>query len=502
MNFLKRSFYSLMHSKYKNIIIASVFSVIFFANVICMTILQSTGENVSFLEGALKNSVTVKYNPMSGGGGGENFGLYTAQSENEFKALENNEFVEDIIYYAYGNNINFNNAEIYIPPLIQEMLDLGYTDFETANDMWVIGLSSSQKSNAFVTIGYELIKGGHFDENDENACIVSEEFANLNGLSLGDTLEANGDLGEQKLVVGGIYRLPKVHEDRRNTRDIMFVSEKVYGDFFDSYIYTSATVFLKDVSYRDEYIDYVKQHYEVLNVYDSHFGNNEYTEIDEVFRDKNETELVNMISSNTYMDIYLNDDWYEMTVSPLEIQLVIFTYIVAGLQVVSAMVLIIFSAMLVSYRKREYGILLSLGETKPKICLQVLTEYAMPFIVGSVIGIVFAMLIGTPFADYFCNSLLYESQAETQSMANDVLVTGYQNSSSVLMPQMQEYITEIVYQQSTSIKVLPKIDVGMDLSQILIFTSTTMLVVLFSAVIQLVNIIRFNPAQILMNRKE
>ncbi len=505
MNFLKRSFYSLMHGKYKNIIIASVFSVIFFANVACMTILGNVQKSMEFFESNMKNSITVLKNPMFDTPL-INWSIQTIPQLSDFDRLENSEFVEEVIYYGTEIDVDVENTQPYIPYISEETeggISKGTIPLTYLQEDNYIVLSETQRSNAFTFMGYELVEGEHFKQGDGNVCLISEGFAKVNDIKVGDVLNFHVTHSDTKIdmKVSGTFEYSARRDGASYERDIKFISMDAYESYSNIDFYRSATVILKDINELDEYINALDEQYIVTNVYEEHFGNNELLIKDEIFAGKTEEELYKMEEGNVYINIYKNEQWYELTISPLEAQASVLNFLVIALSATSVLIIGILAVISVSAKKREYGILLSMGERKSKICLQSIIEFMTPLFIGIVIGVSVAMLAGTPITNFF-SGIIHTATSSVQVSENELLISEYEKMSIHLTADSSSDYGQILNHYSTGIKVLPSIKSEMNLPQVISFAGLALLVSMLAIIIQVIKIAKLNPAQILMSRKE
>ena len=117
--------------------------------------------------------------------------------------------------------------------------------FSTNGDFTLVGYSTLEGMSEFVSGNY-TISQGEIDTNFEtNSCVISQELATLNEISVGDTITLVSTNDEDKtyeLTVPGIY---EDNEENSNTMD------KMYSDSANKII-TNATVVQNIINDDDE----------------------------------------------------------------------------------------------------------------------------------------------------------------------------------------------------------------------------------------------------------
>lgn len=218
---------------------------------------------------------------------------------------------------------------------------------------------SSERCSAFESGKYTLIDGQHITPEDSYALLISKELADYNGLSVGDTvklydsyLDSEGRNPIVEVKIAGIFNGT---EGTATGGEILADQLQAncgflaYNTLFDVYApeykngteYSSVTIYIKDPA-------------EIQNVYDK-------------------IKALPEIQGKTLKLSISNDD-YQVVETPLEALKDSVTTTLIIITLTSFAVVTLLLTLWIRGRKREIGILLSIGKSKGTILLQFLTE--------------------------------------------------------------------------------------------------------------------------------
>lgn len=260
----------------------------------------------------------------------------------------------------FGAGVNFK----YLPAA----LGLSYTQYGEASSY--TATLSSEKCKAFQSGKYKLVKGRHITTDDEYTCLISKELADYNKLSVGDKIK--------------MYSL-----------DSDAISEFEIVGIFDGTEGTSGNALTVDeIPANCGYVDYAgirdifkgdyDEGYSQLTIYveDPVSIQNVYDKISALPELKGKT-----------LKLSIDTDEYDVVSTPLEsLQKLVNTTIVI-ISVVSALILTLLLTIWIRGRKKEIGILLSIGKSKVNIILQIFTETFVVAVVAFAASIPFSNLI-------------------------------------------------------------------------------------------------------------
>lgn len=259
----------------------------------------------------------------------------------------------------YGAGVNFK----YLPAAF----GLSYTQYGESSAY--TATLSSEKCSKFQSGKYKLVDGRHITPKDRHACLISKELSDYNKLSVGDKvkmycLDADS-ISEFKIV--GIFDGTEGTSGNPLTVD-QIPANCGYIDY--------ATVFELFEDIIDGYAQltiYVEDPVSVQNVYDK---------ISDLPELKDKT-----------LKLTIDTDEYDVISTPLEsLQKLVNTTIVI-ISAVSVVILTLLLTVWIRGRKKEIGILLSIGKSKVNIILQIFTETFVVAVISFVAAIPFSNLI-------------------------------------------------------------------------------------------------------------
>ena len=262
---------------------------------------------------------------------------------------------EDTAAY-YGAGVDFK----YLPAA----LGLSYTQYGEASSY--TATLSSEKCGGFQSGKYKLVDGRHITPDDKHTCLISKELADYNRLSVGDKVK--------------MYSL-----------DADAISEFEIVGIFDGTEGTSGNALTVDeIPANCGYIDYATMFelfgddYGQLTIYveDPVSIQNVYDKISALPELKGKT-----------LKLTIDTDEYDVVSTPLESLQKLVNATIIIISVVSVVILTLLLTIWIRGRKREIGILLSIGRSKANIILQIFTETFVVAVISFAAAIPFSNLI-------------------------------------------------------------------------------------------------------------
>lgn len=272
---------------------------------------------------------------------------------------------EDTAAY-YGAGVDFK----YLPAAF----GLSYTPYGESSAY--TATLSSEKCSSFQSGKYKLIDGRHITPDDKHVCLLSKELADYNKLSVGDKVKMyslDSDAISEFEIVGifdGTEGASKnsltVDEIPANCGYIDCATLfEMFGDELDGY---------------QQLTIYVEDPVRVQNVYDR-------------------ISALPELKGKT-LKLSIDTDEYDVVSTPLEsLQKLVNTTIVI-IAVVSASVLTLLLTIWIRGRKKETGILLSIGKSKVNIILQFFTETFVVAVVAFVASIPFSFSVAAKAGEF------------------------------------------------------------------------------------------------------
>ena len=353
-----------------------------------LAVLNAEEEKTEELKEATGTSFSVERNYESGG-------METDEKGNTY--LTSDAITEDMIEeIANIEGIKGYNATVdSISSILKDGEYLYQTDRYVGDylvDSQTLSVTNinTQYSNYFTSHIFELVEGEHITQDTENAIIVSEEYAKKNNLKIGDTVTVvNDPMNDDPFVdveIIGIFRVMGDSADESDDKKIYDLSGYfVYND----YVFLSGD--LADKLYVN-YDDVGRGQFNVVDFYVENPDN-----LDSIIQNVQNIKDINW--NNFY--IYANDEVYQNASSSINNT----STLIIALMVIAIVVSVIIISMIIYMntkgRRREIGILLSIGKSKAVVISQYILEIFIIAILSFAGSYFFSDMIAGGLGDMF-----------------------------------------------------------------------------------------------------
>lgn len=227
----------------------------------------------------------------------------------------------------------------------------------------LIGYNSYEDMKKFINGEYSIVEGEVSNNFYANDCVISEELANLNELSVGDTItivDTENEKNTYELNITGIY---KENTDSSNNMSSMFSNSA-------NEIITNVN-FIKTILEKNEDLKVTITPTFILN---------DKEEIDAYTSEVKEKGL------SEYYTVTNNIDTIESATASIQsVKNFATTFLIITL-VIGAVILIVINMINIRERKYEIGVLRTIGMKKTKLSLQFMLELLLVCIVSLFIG--------------------------------------------------------------------------------------------------------------------
>jgi len=297
-----------------------------------------------------------------------------------------------------------------------------------------------------------------------NECIISEDLASLNNISVGGTIELRGSVAtdkEYRLTVVGIY------SDRTEEYlNIMLMFNRAVSENRRNEIFTSFDTLMATGWETNAGLD-MKAYYFLKNPDDVR-----------LFEDEVRSKDLPI----TY-NVSINQAAYDKVAGPLSGMRNAVTTFMILILILGAVVLALISFMAVRERKYEVGVLRAMGMERNKVAFGILAEAVMISAVCLCVGLGAGYFISQPLADSLLEGRVAEVNAAPE--ANKALFVGGQ---SQIGDGSEGYSPESEIAVSLGVNVLLQI------------VAVTLALAAMSGVIGVVLITQYEPLKILRER--
>lgn len=246
---------------------------------------------------------------------------------------------EDTAGY-YGAGVDFH----YLPAAF----DLSYTQYGEASSY--TATLSSEKCSKFQDGTYKLVDGRHITPDDKHACLISKELADYNELSVGSQMRMyslDSDTISAFEIVG-------IFDGTEGTSGNALTVDEIPANCGYIDYATMFELFRNELDGYQQLTIYVEDPVSVQNVYDK-------------------ISALPQLKGKT-LTLSMDTDEYDVISTPLEsLQKLVNTTMII-ISIVSIVILTLLLTIWIRGRKKEIGILLSIGKSKANIILQIFTE--------------------------------------------------------------------------------------------------------------------------------
>lgn len=326
--------------------------------------------------------------------------------------------------------------------------------------MKIIGHSNAAGLTEFADGQRKIVEGRMFEA--ENEAVVSKEFAELNGLSVGDKIEVSGVMSENltyELTVSGIY-LDSTSAYGDMPMQISFMNRR--NEILTSF---------------DSVMNQAGQAASTVNVQATYYLKNS----DMLKEFEAELRAKGLPESYT---VSTDEASYMKVVGPVEaMRGIFFTFMVVVL-ILGSLVLMLLYSIAIRERKYEIGVLRAMGMKKGKVALGLLSEALVIMTICLVAGLGLGTVLSQPVADAILQDQAAAAE-ETNTAAGGgkfLMVGGQSNISNISTPPISE------------------LDVGLDAATIAQIAVIALLLALLSSSVGIRKITKFEPINILMER--
>lgn len=469
MNTVRRTIKSIINLKKRTYLIGTLFLVISVFLIASSSIQSALNDALSQTKKQLNPILTIEldYEKV--------FQSFSSSSSSESKEvideeliqkIENSKYVKDFSVHSeiYGST-QYEEEDTNRPSSIPKDL------ISPSNS---IGIHDTQ--NPILASKKITLKEGEYpeDSNKNTLILISEKYAKNHNLKVGDTLDLDfnssrsesTDKLKRTATISGIYVLDSDNAEAyiKNEEDSFFATRTFVGEI-------NQLLMGKDMPLM---AGYSKVKIELNDPMDAE-------KLVQSLKDGNDSKYPDLLFKSSYMQyktITAMIDGFTDILQKVQLAFLLFGGILLALIMILSL----------RERKHELGLLLSLGETKSKIILQMFLEIAIVFLISTGTGIALSEVLVIPKATAVINNQLEENFSELQREEEGKVETGpnYVKDTSV------ELKTEVSIEPPT-----PAENIAASSSVIILLLS----VILITTTIPTAIIIRQSPKTILSGKE-
>ena len=526
MGFVKRAFYSMKYRKGQNIALTIAYTLLFALTLGILLVYLSASAQVDLLKKSLGCAVTLRSNVWDISLPGDL--KYCSIREEDAQAFLDSPYVESY------NKVGFVGEVAYEGGLIPYIRDTNRSIYEYSmqnnyfgylGDCLMIPVTQSEKFEAFTAFGFSLAEGRHFTAEDTDAVIISTKVAEINGLKIGDQIsfasgyysqlkfyESEDDIQHVTLTICGLMDVPNAQEmgydvtvvatDPFNVVISSYEATKVLSNMYHPEVcLQDLTVYLKSADDMDAFIRETQDKLTIENVfgsastYGSVLSDGRYIRSDEAeVRERYDR----FAGGDCFYTLYLDNEWYDVVAVPMESVRNLLGIFLAVVLVGSAVVLALVAVLSLRGRRREFGILLAMGESKRRVIGQIFVEVFAPLFVAAILGAILGTQMVVPLAKDYSSGLLSVQSREEQTD----LRAGMDDSDFWYVYDEGRYIRDTFRHHSyRTIAVVDSVpyEAGAEVYGAYFALDFGMVVLIL--LIQMLSVLRVKPARILTRRE-
>lgn len=290
----------------------------------------------------------------------------------------------------------------------------------TQGDFTLIGYSSDSAMTGFVKGTSTIKEGTTFDEGtSENVCIISDELALYNSLSVGSVITLENPNNESEtfaLTVVGIYNNSQSTVTTGNKMGGFSAASDPANEIYMSYkalkaitdASTSSATTVKDTNGNTTSSTALRE--QVSGIYS--FANVEnYNNFESQARALGLADTYTISSSDATS--------YEQSIQPLENLSKFATYFLIVVLLIGGIILIVLNIFNIRERKYEIGVLTAIGMKKRKVSLQFITELFVVTFTCIIIGAGIGAVGSVPITNSLLKSQVSSAQEQAASQVSN-----------------------------------------------------------------------------------
>ena len=375
----------------------------------------------------------------------------------------------------------------------------------TMGDFTVIGYSSDSSMTAFVNGNASILEGGTmFEEGTSDyVCVISEELAMYNSLSVGDTITITNpslDSETYTMTISGIYTSS---ENNDFSMSMFGASQDPANRIYMSAVTLQAVLDLSEENSTTTTDNYGRE--TETKVEGTISATYSFADADAYYAFENEVRALGLDESYTVSSTDITA--FENSMTPLNTLSTMAGWFLLVILIIGGIILVVLNIFNVRERKYEVGVLTAMGMKKWKVAVQFMCEILVITMLAVVIGAGIGAVSSVPVT----NALL-EGQVQSQSnqqnqmeqsfgrpgnmgggMPSDIpsdvpsdIGGGKNNRFENMFGGAADYITEV--------------NSAMNLTVVLQMIGVGLLLTLIASAASVLFIMRYDPLKILANR--
>lgn len=535
MYILKRSLYYITRKKGKSITIGVILFIV--ATLVLTGLLINDAANKTFkqaknklgsnviyksdtssvVEDAMNNSSNGQENRRSFNPGDLSLPEdYTNLTTKEVETIaKNSKYVKSYKYSTSytGNPINFEEYSLTSSDSDSENENNNQTDTNIPNDKYMnmasLSITGVSEESDVITSTNALSDGTFFTEsqitNGENVIIIEKKLAELNGLKVGDEITIErvtmkrgkgiSDSNDDEDNIQTTYIIVGIYETSNSTD----LSNQNYGMAINNqentmYVpYTSILKMQENGLSDDDIISLQEKGYMIESVtFIIDDPDNSDAFIEEV---KNMKDI-----DLTYRSLSIDNEAYEKMVGNIEsvastAKILVMVVIVAGVAII-----MLLSMLTIKDRKYEIGVLLSLGESKLKILLQLISEILIIGVIAFTLSTIVTSLFAQKITNHLLNSEASKVDVIDMKQVEKQMDDNVAKDNEPGQNRMGKFNMNKPDTSSLDVETINELTVSLTPLNVLVLYGVGLLIIVIGNTVQSIFVLKLNPKEIMLDR--
>lgn len=535
MYILKRSLYYITRKKGKSITIGVILFVV--ATLVLTGLLISDAANKTFKQAKNKLGSNVIYksdtssviedamnNSSNGQENKRNFNPgelslpedYTNLTTKEVETIvKNSKYVKSYKYSTSytGNPVDFEEYSLTSSDSDSENENNSQTDANMPNDkhmdMASLSITGVSEESDVINSTNNLSDGTFFTEsqitNGENVIMIEKKLAELNGLSVGDTIsiekvemKRGKNDSSDNTSINTTYTIVGIYESSNSTE----LSDNNFGMSMNNvenamYVpYTSILKMQENGLSEDEINDLQEKGYIIERVT---FIIDDPDNSDAFIKEVENMKDIDL----TYRSLSIDNEAYEKMVGNIEsvastAKILVMVVIVAGVAII-----MLLSMLTIKDRKYEIGVLLSLGESKIKVLFQLISEVLIIGVIAFTLSTAATSLFAQKVTNHLLNNEISSVNvigSEHEEGIDNNVSKGNEPARNDQGGRMGKFNMNRPDTNSLDVETINELTVSLTPLSVLALYGVGLLIIVIGNIVQGIFVLKLNPKEIMLDR--
>jgi putative ABC transport system permease protein len=362
------------------------------------------------------------------------------------------------------------------------------------SDFAVVGYSGESAMTSFVNGNATISDGAVFATGESNKeCIITQELATYNGLSVGDTIKITNPNNEDetyKLKVVGIYTDSSANENSFSK----FGSTS--GDAANQ-IYVNYET-LKKITDSSEKKASGSSDGETTAIMGQLNGTYVFSSVDSYEKFEKEAKALGLDDNYTVSSTDIMS--FENSMVPLETLSKMAGYFLIVILIIGAIILVVLNIFNIRERKYEIGVLTAMGMKKRNVALQFLTEIFLVTLIAVVIGAGAGAVSSVPVTNALLENQVSAAQSQSEQVEQNFGRGGMDNNDAGQGGEKGGNRIMQMFGANSETSYVTQVSSAMNMTVVLQMAGIGLLLTLVAGMVSMLFVMRYEPLKILANR--